>query len=405
MSRLSRNESNAAMSRFTILLLSCLCFYVGSLYTRSSVANSSKTEFEGFQGECLQVHANETFSTSMLTSSEGQVEKRVAFVVGIEVYDQFRNLPNAAKDAAAIANQLTSIGFDTFFMRNAERDELIDCFNQFAGHAKMADLKFVYFAGHGIQISDQNFVVAFDADISQESPQGLVSVSWMLETLANDDKKASPAPTIVLLDACRDNGTSQFSDQVEHRIQAGLAAADLSGDGVSNLFIGYATSPESFAADGDGEHSPYATGLLSNLASSGLRLEAAMSEVAKTVGELSDWTQSPWTRSSLTESVYLNGDLTSEDAARKSKNHASAALELLNHGATNDAILEALKGIPPHGKDAMREEFENARNVLSDAAFSNNPKLPLKEMVGASVSIDGSRLLTSGFGFFGPRIS
>jgi catechol 2,3-dioxygenase-like lactoylglutathione lyase family enzyme len=67
----------------------------------------------------------------------------------------------------------------------------------------------------------------------------------------------------------------------------------------------YATAPGDVASDGIGDHSPFTTALLRNLATPGVELEQLMKRVKSEVATSTKQDQRPWTNSDLTTEVYL----------------------------------------------------------------------------------------------------
>src|SRR5690349_19837669 len=136
-------------------------------------------------------------------SDAALAEKRVALVVGNGAYQHAAPLPNPTRDANAIAQMFQLAGFDTVLLRNDVgnldfKRALRDVF----AVARGADIAVVFFAGHGIQIADQNYLVPVDAKLAQDydAMDEAISLDRIIEAIV-------PAARLrlVVLDACRDN--------------------------------------------------------------------------------------------------------------------------------------------------------------------------------------------------------
>ena len=122
--------------------------------------------------------------------------------------------------------------------------------------AKGADtVALVFYAGHGLQIDGENFLVPVDVDPKREAdiPMQAVRLNDVLNTLTSVPSKMR----ILLLDACRNN---PFPD-ISKTAGGGLAIIDAK-IGAPNTFLSFSTSPGAIAEDGSGANSPYTTALL-----------------------------------------------------------------------------------------------------------------------------------------------
>lgn len=99
--------------------------------------------------------------TSDLVASE----KRIALVIGNTNYAHVDPAPNAEMDARDIANALWDLKFEVFFAYNASRKEIEDTLRNYASALSGADVALFYYAGHGIQLNGQNYVIPVDAKL------------------------------------------------------------------------------------------------------------------------------------------------------------------------------------------------------------------------------------------------
>ena len=130
------------------------------------------------------------------------VERRMALVIGNSNY-ALGKLKNPVNDAAAMERTLKGLGFVVTTVRDANFRQMRTALNMFAGSLRNGDLAFFYYAGHGLQIKERNFLVPIDFT-------GESMTDAEFETLAADQVRQrleeSPAKVrILVLDACRNN--------------------------------------------------------------------------------------------------------------------------------------------------------------------------------------------------------
>ena len=99
------------------------------------------------------------FSFLATISLFSQEEKRLALVIGNANYDKGA-LENPVNDARLIANTLDSLNFEVILATNIEdKRSLENKIREFGAKRSENDVAFVYYAGHGIQVEDENFLL------------------------------------------------------------------------------------------------------------------------------------------------------------------------------------------------------------------------------------------------------
>src|SRR5262245_56012731 len=100
----------------------------------------------------------------VVLASPAFAAKRVALVIGNGAYQNVAKLSNPAKDAAAIAEMFKKAGFEWMKVRqdvgNLEFRRAVREFNE---AAQDADVAVIYYAGHGIEANDMNYMIPVDA--------------------------------------------------------------------------------------------------------------------------------------------------------------------------------------------------------------------------------------------------
>ena len=235
-----------------------------------------------------------------LAGAVGAAE-RVALVVGNGAYRSVPALANAANDGRAVAASLRELGFEVFEGIDLDAAATTALLRDFARALDQATTGLFYYAGHGMQVGGENYLVPVDARLEHESDLDFetLKVKQVLALLERTDRTS-----IVILDACRDN---PFAQQLARKItrsrsvSSGLAAIR---SGVGTL-IAYATEPENVALDGSGPNSPFTTALLRYLRTPGLEVQQLMTRVRQDVIAATDRAQVPWDHSSLVGDFYF----------------------------------------------------------------------------------------------------
>jgi uncharacterized caspase-like protein len=236
------------------------------------------------------------FFSLLFASDAALAEKRVALVIGNSTYQNAPQLANPARDAAAIGDMLRKAKFDVVeSVRDANNADMRRALREFSDKSQNADMAVVYFAGHGIEIDGQNYLLPTDAVLQRDRDayDEAISLERILQTV-----EPAKVLRLVILDACRDNPFTKSMKRVTalRSLHRGLIAVE---PVKANTLIAYAAKGGSTAEDGDGNHSPYATALLKHLPTPGLDLRQAFGLVRDDVMKATDNKQEPFTYGSL----------------------------------------------------------------------------------------------------------
>src|ERR1700704_2434730 len=241
-------------------------------------------------------------ASMVLAAGSAFAENRVALVIGQSAYRSVPALPNPANDAKAVTQMLTDSGFEVSTAADLSQSEMRQQVSEFAGRvaAKGADtVALVFYAGHGLQIDGENYLVPVDVDPKREAdiPIQAVRLNDILNTLTSVPSKMR----ILMLDACRNN---PFPDL--KTAGSGLAIVDAKV-GVPGTFLSFSTSPGAVAEDGSGSNSPYTNALLDAAKQPNIPIEETFKRVRVAVNRSTDGRQTPWDSSSLTEDFKFIG--------------------------------------------------------------------------------------------------
>jgi formylglycine-generating enzyme required for sulfatase activity len=235
-------------------------------------------------------------------------ERRVALVIGNGAYRNTRPLANPANDAAAIAAALerhhfTVIGGPRDGL-NLTYGALFERIRDFGRRLRDADTALFFYAGHGMQVAGQNYLVPVDAACTHELDvhEELIDVTEVLKRMEQPDRTS-----LVFLDACRDNPLAQnlaqamgFGSGRDAGIGAGLAEQKTR----EGTLIAFATQPGNIAYDGEGQNSYFTQAILEQIEAAPQRdVELLMRDVRVRVRALTEskerGPQIPWLHTSL----------------------------------------------------------------------------------------------------------
>lgn len=225
-----------------------------------------------------------------------------ALVIGNGDYPGRSNdLPNATRDTALMNKILQTLGFEVTLQTNLGRQAMLRAVADFTRKLPDNALAWVYFAGHGVQLGGENYLIPTDTglDSLERLPLRSVALGTVLERVAT----SKAAVNVVVLDACRNNPF----------VQAGSARfrslAPLDGFAQTRVprgtLVAYSTAPGELAADGAGQNSLYTAALAHWLSQPGMGLEEVFRRVAEDVRQRTREAQRPWYSTSLSRELVL----------------------------------------------------------------------------------------------------
>lgn len=239
----------------------------------------------------------------ILTAVPALAERRLALVVGNSAYRNTPDLVNPKNDASAMAEALQGLGFKVIRGIDLSADGMRQTVRKFAGALQFADVALFYYAGHGLQVNGQNYLVPIDAKMtsSLDLEFEATNVQVVIDLMEREAKT-----NLVFLDACRDNPLARtlargLGASRSTTISQGLARIE---SGIGTL-IAYATEPGNVALDGDGMHSPYTAALLKHIKTPGLEVGRMLRRVRRAVLKKTKGKQVPWEHTSLVGDFYF----------------------------------------------------------------------------------------------------
>lgn len=218
--------------------------------------------------------------------------RRFALVFGNGGYRHGDALPAARRDAQLIAKALRERGYHVVLGLDRGLAGMREDLDAFADLSVGAEVRVVYFAGHGFEFGHDNYLMpvdlpapisALDAQAVRVNALRLEDVAWPLEQ--------EGGVVIAIIDACRVGPTR------------GAASARALGELASpeGTILAYATAPGATAADSlraygvDQDHSPYTYFLAGALANPAISTwDQALLSAASIVRTQTGGAQTPW---------------------------------------------------------------------------------------------------------------
>ncbi|NCS09281.1 MAG: tetratricopeptide repeat protein [Microcystis aeruginosa G13-07] len=228
-------------------------------------------------------------------SQSQQKQRRTALVIGNASY-QDNPLKNSINDAEAMANALKDVGFDVILLENADLKQIENAIDTFHHQLKAGGVGLFYYAGHGIQVDGENYLIPVNAklDVAEDVRYEAIPVGKVLARMED----AANQMNIVILDACRNN---PFARKWRSS-QRGLAPIQ----SARGALIAFATEPGGVAADGEGENGLYTSFLLKHLKTPNLDVELMFKRVREDLVQATQNKQVPWESSSLVGDFSFN---------------------------------------------------------------------------------------------------
>ena len=334
------------------------------------------------------------FIIFLISSSNYSQEKRLALVIGNANYDKGA-LENPVNDAKLIAKTLDSLDFEVILATNIEDfRSLQNKIREFGNKRKDYDVGFVYYAGHGVQIDGENYLLPTKEIYESEDDitYNAVNVDKIMKYLTGMTDQVN----ILVLDACRDNTFESNWNKTRSLKGKGLAKIPAP----TGSLIAFSTSAGNTAADGDGENSLYSTSLAKNMLLKDTSLDQVFRNVRADVLSLTNNVQRPIEASQLTGDAYYlvkrNFDKELKQAAlmisEDKIDEAIYLLETIYKSEPNNLEIVSLlsksytiNGNFNNSSVFSQKEYEKANKLLNKYIPSQIDKEIMKEDVSYSI--------------------
>ncbi len=237
----------------------------------------------------------------LLAISPTSAANRVALVIGNGAYEKVPLLPNPTRDAADIGDSLSRLGFTVTRLNNATAGAMRKSIVEFGRAAVGSEMAVVFYAGHGMEVGGENWLIPVDAELRSDTDVENEAVS--LKGITLQVGKASQLG-LVMLDACRNN---PFSAKMRRSLNTRSVSRGLaSTEPTDNVLVAYAAKDGTVANDGDGKNSPFTKALLRHIEVPGLEITFMFRAVRDEVMTETKREQQPFVYGSLSkEAIYL----------------------------------------------------------------------------------------------------
>ena len=287
---------------------------------------------------------------------------RLALVMGNESYRD-NALNNPINDANDVAEALGELGFEVMLLTNLNYEEMYAAVEQFSERLPNGGTAVFYYAGHGVQVNNENYLIPVDAELEQERDvrREAIALNDVIALLNNTETNFN----ILMIDACRDNPfyrrwrttTRGWSGQL------GLAEQERP----RGTAISFSTSPGNFSDDGSGRNSPYTESLLRNIRNEGEDIAVMFRKVRNDVLKATQENQEPWYRESLSGAFFFNP--AEENVTTASKNSAASPNPIISEGP--DELSEITRA-PQTATPPESESSDESRDSSSPVAAVPN---------------------------------
>jgi hypothetical protein len=226
--------------------------------------------------------------------------ERVALVIGNSGYAQLPRLINPVNDASDVTQSFQRLGFQVTTVKDAGFEALRVALLAFSRQAAEAEMAVVFYAGHGIEVAGENWLLPVDGRLKTDADVNSEAMNLRTVMLAVSEAKALG---LVILDACRNNVFANIPKTGATRaVDRGLAPVDPA----ENVLVAYAARDGTTASDGTGRNSPFTAALLRHLETPGLELEFLFRNVRDDVWAATNGGQQPFLYGSLSkDEIYL----------------------------------------------------------------------------------------------------
>lgn len=292
-----------------------------------------------------------SLAMTLITASAAHADRRVALVVGNSAYSNAASLRNPRNDASDMAETLKKLGFEVELGLDLDQQNFAVTIEKFARALDGADVGLFFYAGHGLQLNDKNYLVSINAKLDNEF---LMSSETIDLTSIVRLMESKTAVNLVFLDACRNN---PLAENLRRGLEVTKRSASL-GRGLARIeptsrdtLIAFAAAPGQVAADGNDRNSPFTASLLKNLPRPSVEVSVMLKEVSADVRRATANAQRPQQLSDMSRTFYF----------------AAATPTVMNDASGPEPVAKAPSPVvPQHDDRAFDVAFWNAAQSAND---------------------------------------
>jgi uncharacterized caspase-like protein len=243
-------------------------------------------------------------TAAVALAGPASADRRVALVIGNAAYTHASALTNPGNDAGDMAGALKSVGVEVILGLDLDKLAFDAKIREFSRALTGADTAILFYAGHGLQVGNRNYLIPVDAQLKSERDLEFeaVALDFIMRQMEIDREGKT---NLVFLDACRDNPLARSLARAMGTRSIGVGKGLAEVQAGVGTFVAYSTKPGDVALDGAGRNSPFAAALVKAVKTPGRGLTAIMIDVRKDVLATTAGKQVPWDHSALTGDFYF----------------------------------------------------------------------------------------------------
>ena len=240
------------------------------------------------------------FGLLILSLTAAAQQAKIALVIGNANYTDLTPLRNPVNDAEDMTTALEALDFTVTTYTDIGKAAMEQAIRDFAQQLNQRNgIGLFYFAGHGVQYQERNYLAPSDAVIGNEVDikYQMMDAEYVLEQMAWANNRMN----IVILDACR--ADVPFLRSVS---RAGVGRGLVEMTAPKGTVLAFATSKGSTAKDGDGRNGVFTGAILGALRENPCRsISDLLINVAGRVDDATHGEQLPWQHLMLTRPFAL----------------------------------------------------------------------------------------------------
>lgn len=324
-------------------------------------------------------------SASLASAAAGD---RVALLIGNSNYEQpGLNLRNPVRDVAALSTALRDLGFKVTEASDQDLPSMRAALENFKTDARDAEFAMFYFAGHGVQLANENHLIGTDFNGTDASALSRSAVT--MSEVRDVFDLAKPKISVLILDACRNNPFSDSGD-----VQPGLVRSA----GGAGMLIAYATDPGNVAYDGLGDNSVFTSALLNHIGTPGLDARLMLGRVRQQVVLDTRGQQVPWVEESvLGEYSFAPGEI--QVASVDAEEREMRLWRLISASTSVEPFQDYLKEYP----NGLFSQFAKDRITLLTYRRTDSPLATTADMLLANADLPRASSALVALGLLSPE--
>ena len=325
----------------------------------------------------------------LLAAGVAYSQQKVALVVGNNSYKEYP-LKNAGNDAQLMTTTLQKLGFTVQQALNKSKADLEKDLATFNHNYRNADIRFFYYAGHGIQFDGDNYLIPVDATLEDKVDVRLQGINFSTIFSMFQDSKPG-AMNIFIMDACRNNPFKNRSWGSRGGDDRGLVLKKT--DFATGSFAAFSADNGQKASDGEGNNGLYTQVLAETLLQPGVEINIMFQRIRSKVVQLSHGDQTPVEENRLVSDngfyfIPTKGDGPSPTPVEQVIQRYYYFID--QNGKRNDA----------HFTSEAEAEANMKSNKLYGKVYSNMGEVFVVDAPVKPVNTDDQSLMNKDFNFF-----